>query len=67
MNQNGFDCGTHAVAAVYQARAGAEIIAEIGVDRIREKSLRLTGKILARCEASGYSINSPRESAPSAR
>lgn len=53
--------GTHAVAAVYQARAGAEIIAEIGVDRIREKSLRLTGKILARCEASGYSINSPRE------
>ena len=34
--------GTPAVAALYQARAGAEIVAEIGVDKIRAKSLRQT-------------------------
>ena len=56
-----FAGGTHAVAALYQARAGAEIIAEIGVDRIREKSLRQTAKILARCEDEGFTLRSPRE------
>jgi kynureninase len=52
--------GTPAIAALYQARAGAEIIAEIGVARIREKSLRQTELILSRCEASGYALRSPR-------
>ena len=36
--------GTPAVAALYQARAGAEIVAEIGVDKIRAKSLRQTAQ-----------------------
>ena len=42
--------GTPAVAALYQARAGAEIVAEIGVDKIRGKSLRQTDNIIARCD-----------------
>jgi kynureninase len=55
--------GTHAIAALYQARAGAEIVAEIGVERIREKSLRQTARLLARSDAAGYRVNSPREEA----
>ena len=39
--------GTPAIAALYQARAGAEIVAEIGVERIRAKSLRQTARIIA--------------------
>jgi kynureninase len=52
--------GTPAIAALYQARAGAELIAEIGVDRIREKSLRQTGRILQLCDEAGYTVNTPR-------
>ena len=53
--------GTPAIAALYQARAGAEMIAEIGVEAIRAKSLRQTAQIIARCDAEGYALRSPRE------
>jgi kynureninase len=53
--------GTPAIAALYQARAGAEIIAEIGVERIRAKSQRQTARILERCDAAGYRLSSPRD------
>jgi kynureninase len=46
--------------ALYQARAGAEIIAEIGVAKIREKSLRQTTRIMDICDAAGYRVNTPR-------
>jgi kynureninase len=39
--------GTPAIAALYQARAGAEIIGQVGVERIRRKSLRQTEKMIA--------------------
>jgi len=52
--------GTPAIAALYQARAGAEIIARLGVEKIRAKSLRQTEMILARCLASGYQLGSPQ-------
>ncbi|MCS6911832.1 MAG: aminotransferase class V-fold PLP-dependent enzyme [Myxococcales bacterium] len=51
--------GTPAVAALYQARAGAEIIASVGVEAIRRKSLRQTRRILERCRERGYRIRSP--------
>lgn len=53
--------GTPAVAALYQARAGAEIVAEIGVARIREKSLRQTTRVIERCDRAGFRVNTPRE------
>ena len=53
--------GTMAIAALYQARAGAEIIAEIGVEKIRAKSMRQTAAVLARCDAAGYELRSPRD------
>jgi kynureninase len=54
--------GTPAIAALYQARAGAEIVAEIGVDRIREKSLLQTARVMELCDAAGYRVNTPRKS-----
>lgn len=55
--------GTPAVAALYQARAGAEIIGEIGVERIRAKSLRQTTRVMQLCDEAGYRVNTPREPA----
>jgi kynureninase len=55
--------GTPAVAALYQARAGAEILAEIGVERIRAKSLRQTARMIELCDEAGYTLRSPRDPA----
>jgi kynureninase len=52
--------GTPAIAALYQARAGAEIIGEIGVEKIRAKSLRMTTRIMQICDEAGYRVNTPR-------
>jgi kynureninase len=52
--------GTPAIAALYQARAGAEIVGEIGVANIRKKSLRQTAHVLARCDERGWKVNTPR-------
>lgn len=53
--------GTPAVAALYQARAGAEIVGEIGVRRIRDKSLQLTDAIIAAVDERGWTLNTPRD------
>jgi kynureninase len=52
--------GTPAVAALYQSRAGQKIIGDIGVRRIREKSLAMTGKCIEWVEELGMKLNSPR-------
>ncbi|HEY5926590.1 MAG TPA: aminotransferase class V-fold PLP-dependent enzyme [Kofleriaceae bacterium] len=52
--------GTPAVAALYQARAGQSIIAEIGVRRIRDKSLAMTQKCIDWVDELGLKLNSPR-------
>ena len=52
--------GTPAIPALYAARSGYEILAEIGVNRIREKSLRQTARLIELAEDAGYRINSPR-------
>jgi kynureninase len=53
--------GTPAIAALYQARAGQSIVGEIGATRIRDKSLWLTGKIIAWVDELGFTLNTPRE------
>jgi kynureninase len=55
--------GTHAIAALYQARAGVEMIAEVGVERIRRKSLRQTQKLIAMVDERGFKLSSPRDPA----
>jgi len=56
-----YTAGTPAIAALYQARAGVEIVGEIGVRNIREKSLRQTKRMIELVDERGYELNSPRE------
>jgi len=53
--------GTPAMPALYTAHAGWEIVASIGVDRIREKSLRMTRRMMQRADEMGFRVNTPRE------
>ena len=54
-----FQSGTPNVPALYSARGGYEIVAEIGVGAIREKSLRLTRRMIDGALAAGYRVNTP--------
>ncbi len=56
-----FATGTPNIAGLYAARAGTEIVLTIGVDAIREKSLRLTQRIMDLADARGFRVNTPRE------
>jgi kynureninase len=51
--------GTMAVPAVFTARAGWEIVAGLGVGRIRRKSLRQTALVRELAVARGFRINTP--------
>ncbi len=52
--------GTPAVAALYQSRAGQQIVGEIGARKIREKSLVMTQTIIDWVDELGMKLNSPR-------
>lgn len=56
-----FLTGTPNVPALYTATAGYDVIEEIGVDRIRDNSLRQTQLLIDGAEARGFEIRSPRE------
>jgi kynureninase len=58
-----FQSGTPNVPALYAARAGYEIVAEIGVAAIREKSLRLTRRLMEHARRAGYRVNTPEADA----
>lgn len=54
-----FQTGTPNVPALYAARAGYEIVAEIGVGAIRAKSLQLTRRLIEQARRAGYQLNTP--------
>jgi kynureninase len=56
-----FLTGTPNVPALYAATAGYDLIEEIGVDRIRENSLRQTQLLIDLLDASGFDVGSPRD------
>jgi kynureninase len=56
-----FLTGTPNVPALYAASAGYDIVEEVGVDRIRERSLRLTSLLMELLDEAGFEISSPRE------
>ena len=56
-----FQSGTPNVPSLYSARGGYEIIAEIGVPAIREKSLRLTRRLMDAASARGWRLNTPTD------
>jgi kynureninase len=55
--------GTMAMPAMYSARAGWEIVARLGVDKIRKKSLRQTTLLRELVESRGFTVNTPRDDA----
>jgi kynureninase len=54
-----FQSGTPNVPALYSARTGYRIVADIGVEAIRARSLRLTRLMLDHAQARGYRVNTP--------
>jgi kynureninase len=55
--------GTPPIAALYAIQPGVEVIRQVGVNAIREKSIRQTEHLIARADAAGYRVNSPRNPA----
>jgi kynureninase len=53
--------GSPAVPALYAAQSGYRIINEIGVERIRAKSVRQTQKLFEMAEEAGFRVTSPRD------
>ena len=58
-NPERFQSGTPNVPSLYSARAGYEIVAAIGVEAIRARSLALTRRIIATAQSAGYRLNTP--------
>jgi kynureninase len=55
--------GSPAIPALYAARSGYRIINEIGVDRIREKSVRQTNCLIRLAQEAGFEVTSPKNEA----
>jgi kynureninase len=55
--------GTPSVPAMYAAMSGYEIINEVGVDKIREKSIRQTSLLIDIAENAGFKVNCPKNAA----
>jgi kynureninase len=58
-----FLTGTPNVPALYAATAGYDLIEEIGVERIRENSVRQTQLLIDLLDEAGFDVGSPRDSA----
>jgi len=53
--------GSPAIPALYAAESGYKIINTIGVDKIREKSVRQTKYLIDLAEEAGFTVTSPRD------
>src|ERR1041385_3639726 len=53
--------GSPAIPALYAAQSGYRIINEIGVEKIRAKSVRQTNYLIALAEEAGFSVTSPKD------
>ena len=58
-----FLTGTPNVPALYAATAGYDVIEEIGVERIREKSIRQTELLTRKLRHAGFDVTSPLDPA----
>ena len=56
-----FLTGTPNVPAHYAGTAGYDLIEEIGVERIRQNSLRQTGRLIELADDAGLEVRSPRD------
>src|SRR6266850_6038389 len=55
--------GSPAIPALYAAQSGYEIINKIGVEKIREKSVRQTQHLIELAQEAGFRVTSPRNPA----
>jgi kynureninase len=55
--------GTPNVPALYAAMPGLKILRELDMNQVREKSKRLTARIISLAERRGWRINAPRDPA----
>jgi len=55
--------GTPVIPALYAAAEGPKILRRAGITAIREKSLRLTSRLIALADERGYTVNAPRDPA----
>ena len=55
--------GSPSIPALYAAESGYKIINDIGVERIRQKSIRQTELLIALAEEAGFEVTSPKDSA----
>jgi len=51
--------GSPNIPGLFAARSGYEIINEVGVDRIREKSIRQTSRLVELAREAGFRVNAP--------
>ncbi len=58
-----FLTGTPNIPALYAARAGLEIVGEIGAEAIRAKSIRQTERLVALADREGWEVTAPRDPA----
>ena len=58
-----FEYGTPAVAAIYAARAGLELLAEIGVATVRARHMLLSQRLVDGAIAQGWTVRCPRVAA----
>ena len=56
-----FTQGTPNIPALQVARPGVKIIAEVGVEKIREKSKRQTALLIEMADRHGWRVNTPRD------
>ena len=53
--------GTPVIPALYVAAEGPKILRRAGIDAIREKSVRLTSRLIELADSRGYTVNAPRD------
>jgi len=58
-----FEYGTPAVAAIYAARAGLELLAAVGVPTVRERHMLLSQRLVDGAIAQGWTVRCPRVAA----
>jgi kynureninase len=52
--------GSPAIPALYAAESGYDIVNEVGVERIRAKSIKQTARLIELADEQGWRVNSPR-------
>ena len=56
-----FEYGTPAVAAIYAARAGIELLGEIGIQTVRSRHMSLSQRLVDGARAQGWTVRCPTD------